>query len=437
MIIKNYILDTSVYLTDYNSIYSFGKSNIYIPFKVLEEIDKHKKRQDSVGHNARSIIRVFDELREKGSLYEGISLGEDKGKIYVRLLTNEDFDSFSFVDKEDPDNQIIATAISISKLHSENETVVVSRDINMRVKCDAIGLQSEDFITNQLVDSADNIYSGCVDYYLPSEMINSFYEGEPIFADPEEILLYPNQFVLLMSAEDPNKSALAQFVSYKDPLKKLVKHKNIWGITTRNKEQNFAMNLLMDQNLPLVSLVGKAGCGKTMCAIAAGLEQVMNDETYTRLIISRPVQPLGKDIGFLPGTMEEKMLPWLAPIQDNLENLMGNDKAALEMYMSQGIIEVEALTFIRGRSISNAYIIIDEAQNLTRHELKTIITRVGENTKIVLTGDVEQIDNVYVNETSNGLAYAVEKLKNNELTGHITLNKGERSKLATLASKEL
>ena len=174
-----------------------------------------------------------------------------------------------------------------------------------------------------------------------------------------------------------------------------------------------------------------------MCAIAAGLEQVMNDETYTRLIISRPVQPLGKDIGFLPGTMEEKMLPWLAPIQDNLENLMGNDKAALEMYMSQGVIEVEALTFIRGRSISNAYIIIDEAQNLTRHELKTIITRVGENTKIVLTGDVEQIDNVYVNETSNGLAYAVEKLKNNELTGHITLSKGERSKLATLASKEL
>ena len=432
---KTYVLDTNVYLTDAESIMSFSNNDILVPLKVLDEIDKHKKRQDIVGVQARHTIRTLDNLRTKGNLHKGVRL--DKGKGIIKIKSYNPLCLPDDLDLEDSDNQIIATALSEMDQSPSRKVIMVSRDINMRVKFDAIGLQSEDFITNQLVDSSYNIYSGFTEYPLPSEVIDLYYEGKDVFADPEEIILHPNQFVLLTSVEDPNKSALTQFLSYKDTLKKIVKHKNIWGITTRNKEQNFAMNLLMDRELPLVSLVGKAGCGKTMCAIAAGLEQVMNDETYTRLIISRPVQPLGKDIGFLPGTMEEKMLPWLAPIQDNLENLMGNDKAALEMYMSQGVIEVEALTFIRGRSISNAYIIIDEAQNLTRHELKTIITRVGENTKIVLTGDVEQIDNVYVNETSNGLAYAVEKLKNNELTGHITLSKGERSKLATLASKEL
>ena len=237
------------------------------------------------------------------------------------------------------------------------------------------------------------------------------------------------------------KSALACFKGPHEPLKNII-HKSIpdWKIESRNKEQAFAIDMLMNPEIKIVSLVGRAGSGKTLMAIAAGLQQTIGlrseQNHYSRLIVSRPVQPLGKDIGFLPGTMEEKMLPWLMPIQDNLKFLMG-DRTSLEMYMDKGKIELEALTYIRGRSIANAFIIIDEAQNLTKHEVKTIITRIGEGTKIVLTGDVEQIDNVYVNETSNGLTNAVEKFKNSELAGHVTFTKGERSKIATLASKIL
>ena len=228
------------------------------------------------------------------------------------------------------------------------------------------------------------------------------------------------------------------------PLQPLINFsRGVWGIKSRNKEQSFALELLMDPYVQIVTLVGKAGSGKTLCAIAAGLQQTVDDlmskgePPYSRLIVSRPVQPLGKDLGFLPGTMEEKMKPWLAPIQDNLQFLMGNDKTTLEMYLDRGIIEIEALTYIRGRSIAKALIIIDEAQNLTIHELKTIITRVGEGSKIILTGDVEQIDNAYVDETTNGLTHAVEKFKKFELAGHVTLSKGERSKVATYAAKYL
>ena len=218
----------------------------------------------------------------------------------------------------------------------------------------------------------------------------------------------------------------------------MYKMENVWGIDARNKEQSFALELLMDPDVEVVSLIGQAGSGKTLLAVAAGLEQVLGDDNeYKKLIVSRPIQPLGKDIGFLPGTLEEKMDPWLMPIKDNLEFLLGNDRDTVKMYFEKGIIEIEAITYIRGRSITNAFIIIDEAQNLTRHELKTILTRVGEGTKIILTGDIEQIDNIYIDETSNGLTYAVEKFKEYDISGHITLQKGERSKVATLAAKIL
>ncbi len=244
---------------------------------------------------------------------------------------------------------------------------------------------------------------------------------------------------MLVSNSNDKKTALAKFVDYNKPLLKVGDYgkRGIWGVRPRNKEQSFALDLLMDTEVPIVTLIGKAGCGKTLLAIAAGLEQVIENKTYRRLVVSRPVQPLGKDIGFLPGTLEEKMAPWLAPIEDNLKFLMNNDRTTLEMHVEQGLIEIEALTYIRGRSIANAYIVIDEAQNLTSHELKTIITRVGENTKIVLTGDIEQIDNVYIDETSNGLTYAVEKFKEHDIAGHVNLQRGERSKVATLASKIL
>jgi PhoH-like ATPase len=245
----------------------------------------------------------------------------------------------------------------------------------------------------------------------------------------------------MVSNANDKKSALAKFKDHHTPLQKIVNKKiPDWNIEARNKEQAFAIDMLMNPNIKIVSLIGRAGSGKTLLAIAAGLQQTIglrSDENhYSRLIVSRPIQPLGKDIGFLPGTMEEKMLPWLMPIQDNLKFLMG-DRANMEMYIEKGKIEIEALTYIRGRSIANAFIVIDEAQNLTKHEIKTIITRIGEGTKIVLTGDIEQIDNVYVNETSNGLAHAVESFKQFPISGHVTFTKGERSELATLASKVL
>ena len=268
-------------------------------------------------------------------------------------------------------------------------------------------------------------------------IIDQFYSNEEIRLDEDEIRINPNQFVMLISSANDKKSALARFVNYNSPLKRVKDYKNIWGLTPRNKEQSFALDLLLDPSIPIVTIIGKAGCGKTLLAMAAGLEQVLEKRQYSRLVVSRPVQPLGKDIGFLPGTLEEKMRPWLMPIQDNLDFLMNGKKNNMDVFFEDGTIQIEALTYIRGRSISNSYIIIDEAQNLSVHELKTIVTRVGEGTKIILTGDIEQIDDTYLDATTNGLSYAIEKFKKHDLAGHITLIKGERSKIATLAAKIL
>ena len=441
---KNYVLDTSVYLTDADAIYKFDNHDIFIPLKVLEEIDKHKKRQDMVGVNARRIIRTLDELRQKGSLEKGIRI--DKGKGILKVLSYEALKDSVFpadLDLRIPDHVIIATATACRKQSNGRKTIVISRDINMRVICDSIGLAAEDYVTEKAVPTFEELYAGFVEYLVDDAAIDRFYNDEEVRLDDEteEVLWYPNQYVMMVSNANPKKSALARFEAPHLPLKKVI-HSKIpdWKINARNKEQSFAIDLLMDPKVKIVTLVGRAGSGKTLCAIAAGLQQtigVQNEKNlYSRLIVSRPVQPLGKDIGFLPGTMEEKMLPWLMPIQDNLKFLMG-DRTSLEMYIDKGKIEIEALTYIRGRSIANAFIVIDEAQNLTMHEVKTIITRIGEGTKIVLTGDVEQIDNIYVNETSNGLAHAVEKFKEYPIAGHVTFKKGERSEVATLASKVL
>ena len=439
---KNYVLDTSVYLTDADSLYNFGNNDIFIPLKVLEEIDKHKKRQDSVGINARKTIRSLDEMRAKGNLQKGVRL--EKGKGIVKVISYEVLKDVIFppdLDMSIPDHMIIATAMAIRE-ESTRKTVVVSRDINMRVICDSIGLLAEDYTTEKVVTCSDELYSGLAIHLVDDQVIDRFYDGDDIYIEEEDAKQewHPNQYILMVSNANEKKTCLARFYNHFQPLKKII-HSTIpdWKISSRNKEQAFAIDLLMDPDVKVVSLVGRAGSGKTLCAIAAGLQQTigLRENHYDRMIVSRPVQPLGKDIGFLPGTMEEKMLPWLMPIQDNLQFLVGGDKKTLQMYMEKGKIEIEALTYIRGRSIANAFIIIDEAQNLTAHEIKTIMTRVGEGTKIVLTGDIEQIDNVYVNETSNGLAHAVEKFKFYPLAGHVTFTKGERSEVATLASKVL
>jgi len=437
---KNILLDTSVCLTDSESIYKFENNDIFLPLKVLEEIDKHKKRQDSVGINARKIIRSLDELRTKGNLQKGVRLG--KGKGVLKVVSYEVAHEANFpsdLNINIPDHIIIASGMAIAKSNPKRKTIVVSNDINMRVICDSLGLKAQDYKSEEVVTNTEELYDGFSQIVVDDETIDQFYLDKNIFLDEfdlEDEKLSPNQYLLLSSVANPKKTCLARFEDSQSPLKKII-HTSIpdWNIKPRNKEQSFAIDMLLDPSIRLVSLIGRAGSGKTLCAIAAGLQQTISgDNLYSRLIVSRPIQPMGKDIGFLPGTLQEKMLPWLMPIQDNLKFLMG-DKTSLEMYVDKGKIEIEALTYIRGRSISDAFIIIDEAQNLTRHEIKTIITRIGENTKIVLTGDIEQIDNIYVNETSNGLAHAVESFKDYKIAGHITFRKGERSELATLASK--
>jgi PhoH-like ATPase len=366
---------------------------------------------------------------------DGVPLGRGKGKVFAAHFD----DAFMppGMNEDDSDNKIIAVALRLKD--KGHEIAVVSRDLNMRVKCDAHGIECEDYQPQKVISSVENLFTGTQELEVDFSLIDRFYSGEPFLLEEQKVKLFPNQFLLLKN-EATNKSAICRFEGYNNPLKKVNKFKNIWGLSARNKEQQYAMDLLFDKDIHVISLTGPAGTGKTLLATACALEQVMNTTSakggYDKLIITRPVQPMGRDIGFLPGTLEEKMLPWIAPIRDNLEHLFG-DRTALDMQVEQGTIEIEAMTYIRGRSIANAFMIVDEAQNLTAHELKTIITRVGHGTKLVLTGDIQQIDNSYVDSVSNGLTHAVEKFKEHDIAGHITITKGERSDLATLASEIL
>jgi PhoH-like ATPase len=342
------------------------------------------------------------------------------------------------MDNEDSDNKIIAVAL---RLGIEGKNVaVISRDLNMRVKCDSFGIECYDYHPQQAVESIESLFDGSCEITISDLEIENFYNGREVILPPQKVKMFPNQYVVLKSDKDEKKTALCRFLKDGLPLQKVYTYRDIWGLSANNKEQKYAMDLLFDKDIQIVSLTGQAGTGKTLIAAACGLEQVLHSAKsqggYDKLIITRPVQPMGRDIGFLPGTLEEKMMPWIAPLRDNLEYLFG-DKTALEMHIEQGVIEIEAMTYIRGRSISNAFMIVDEAQNLTAHELKTIITRVGHGTKLVLTGDIQQIDNSYVDSVSNGLTHAVEKFKQYDVAGHVTLYKGERSKLATLAAEIL
>jgi len=436
---KIYVLDTSVCLTNANCLYAFKTSDIIIPIKVLEEIDGHKKRQDVVGANARQTIRILDALRQKGSLAEGVRIEKGKGmlkvinSVFSDLLPPE-------MDKNMADNKIISCALKLSHTEQDKKIILVSRDINMRVIANSLGITAEDFEGEHVLDDGSKLYTGTQDILIDDEVIDRFYQGEEIYLEKAQTKnLFANQFVKLISNSNEKKTALSRFSHEQAPLAQVKNARPMWGVTPRNTEQRYALDLLLDPSVPVVSLVGRAGSGKSLLALVGGLEQVLGKENrrYTRLIVSKPVHSVGKDIGFLPGTLEEKMLPWLKPIQDNLQFLLGNDKGMMQDYMDKGIIEVEAISYIRGRSIANSYMIIEECQNLTQHEIKTIITRVGENTKIVLTGDVEQIDNAYIDETSNGLSSVVEKFKPSLLAGHVLMQKGERSLVATLASEVL
>jgi len=426
---KAFILDTNVYLTNYKSILQFGRNDIIIPLKVLDEIDKHKKRQDLVGHHCRMTIRFLDKLRSKGNLCTGVRLAPYKGKLFVR-----GFDPFILpddLDLEDSDNQILATTLTVIKNEDYSNVIMVSRDINVRVKCDSLNIKCQDYLEEKVIEDITSVYRGIAEDDVDDCLIDSIYDGKLDEIDiPNKTR--PNEFKFLRSSINPKKGVFIR--SDRHGTLKRVTNKQVWSLKPRNKEQMLAIDLLTDSEIPLVSLVGKAGTGKTLLALAAGLEQVINQKKYNRIIVTKPVQPVGKDIGFLPGTLQEKMAPWISPIKDNLNYLFKNDKMTMNMYFDEGIIEVEAMTFIRGRSIADSFIIIDEVQNMTQHEIKTVLTRVGENTKIVLTGDIQQIDNVYINSTTNGLTYVVEKFKNQPVSGHIMLVNGERSEVATISA---
>lgn len=439
---KTFVLDTNVLLYDSECIFSFTDNNIVIPLIVLEELDQKKNRQDEIGRNARKSSRYLDELREQGSLQEGVNLRS--GGILKILPKDQikNFDNviFSDLDPEKPDSIIIATAKSLQD-SNEDPVILVTKDINVRVICDAIGVKCEDYKKHRVVSNAETLYSGVQRIDIEQNVVDEFYSTKSLSIPDQfnDYNLYPNQFLVLKDKTSGQQSIISRFKGWNQNLTPLIEAKPTWGLTPRNKEQKFALDILFDDSIKLVTLVGKAGTGKTLLAISSALQQTLEptNKKYKKVVISRPVQPVGKDIGFLPGTLEEKMDPWIAPIKDNLKFLFNNDSFTMDMYIERGEIEIEAITFIRGRSIANAIIIIDEAQNLTTHELKTIITRVGEDTKIILTGDIDQIDNTYVDSVSNGLTYAIEKFKDHSIAAHITLLKGERSELATLGAKIL
>ena len=436
---KIYVLDTSVLLHDPNTLFSFENNEIVLPIIVLDEVDKFKKGSEEVNRNARLVIKSIDRLREEGNIEKGVPLGSD-GILKIAVKAN----SHNLLPKgfqENNDNFIIATALEIKNTNLDKKVVLVSKDINMRVKAQALGLKSEDYRADKI--NIDELYTGQEICEISDEELSTLYqEGEIDLI--ENIFYYPNQFVYLKSPG--GGKALGRYYEKKNKIGILkdLKHE-VSGIRPLNKEQRFALNLLLDDNISLVTMVGKAGTGKTLLALAAGLQKVTNEKVYRKMSVYRPLIPMGRDIGYLPGKQEEKLTPWMNPIFDNLEFLLtqssigkkGKSEAKLKSLFDNGIVEISALTFIRGRSLPYQYLIIDEAQNLTPHEAKTIITRAGKGTKIVLTGDAYQIDHPYLDSTSNGLTFIIEKFKEHSIAGHITLTRGERSHLAELASNIL
>jgi PhoH-like ATPase len=436
---KHFVLDTNVLIHDPRAIFQFADNEVVIPIFVLEEVDQFKKEASERGRNAREVARLLDGLREKGGrLSDGIALAETGGRLRVASAARSV--PTTLRESQIADHLILMVALDVRDLGKDEPTIFVTKDVNLRIRADALGLTSMDYEAEQI--DIDELYSGMTELPVPGADVDAFYaQGTLPLAENG---LKSNQYVLLRDRDNPSHSAIGRFDGTAKklvPLRKL--RDGVWGIRPRNKEQHCALDLLLCDDIKLVTLIGKAGTGKTMLALAAGLQKVVEEQLYSKMLVSRPIFPLGRDVGYLPGDIEEKLNPWMQPIYDNVEYLMGLSKQergkgrSYQELIDLGYIEIEPLTYIRGRSIPNQFIIVDEAQNLTPHEVKTIITRVGEQTKVVLTGDPYQIDNPYVDATSNGLTTVVEKFKGEPVAGHVTLSKGERSALAELASNVL
>lgn len=441
---KTYVLDSNVLLHDPKALFQFEEHEVCIPIVVIEEIDRFKKELNDLGRNARHFSRQLDELRTSGAedLAGGVQLTDSGGTLRIDLCENTTIDWVWADPRSRGDNLILSVARRLNEEASEQGVVIlVTKDTNMRIKANALGVRAEDYEHGKV--SIDDAYDGQDEMTVDPSVLDALYRDGSATLDTAERTT--NECLVLRNAERPNQTALARVAEDEDTVRMVRRVKEgVWGIFPRNKEQCFALDLLLDDDLKLVTLVGKAGTGKTLMAIAAGLQKSADERRYHRLLVSRPIFPLGRDIGYLPGDVEEKLNPWMKPVYDNVEFILDSRNAArvgksrgYQELMEQGLLEIEPLTYIRGRSIPHQYLIIDEAQNLTPHEIKTIITRAGEGTKVVLTGDPYQIDNPYVDATSNGLVYVVEKFRNSSIAGHITLSRGERSELAELAANVL
>lgn len=438
---KIYVLDTNVLLQDPNSVLAFEDNEVVIPATVLEEIDSKKRLADEIGRNARYVSRLLDGFRSKGRLQEGVAL-DNGGSIKVEL-NHKSFSKLQDVFGEmTNDNRILAVALNYHLEQQDEEhprpVILVSKDTLVRIKADVLGIPAEDYLNDRIVSYSD-MYTGCTNLSVHPSVIDEFYSYRSLSVKSLNLgyPLNPHEFVILKDEMGTSKSALLKVNEEGKRLEPLfMSNDPIWGIAARNAQQRMALELLLNDDIPLVTLTGKAGTGKTLLALAAGLMKVEDEHRYKKLLIARPVVPMGKDIGYLPGEKEEKLRPWMQPIYDNLEFLFNTKKPGDidKILAGIGSLQVEALTYIRGRSIPGQFIIIDEAQNLSKHEVKTIVSRVGEGSKIVLMGDPEQIDHPYLDASSNGLTYVVERFKEEGLSGHIMLERGERSKLAQLAA---
>lgn len=487
--VKHFVLDTNVLLHNPNALFVFKEHHVVIPFTVIEELDKLKRQNDDIGRNARECIRHLDRLRSQGRLTEGVKWGQfspvagqassatgngngkpksgdtaaltmpSTGDVRIDI---EMIQRPAIISEDSPDNRIIAVAWALHE--AGKRAVFVSKDLNARIKSDALGIRTEDF-ENQKVD-ADRLYNGFLHVTVEGGLIDELYSermlaverlasigaltAETAEGEVYQRELIANQFVVMKDADDEGHTGLARRLADTDHLIPVnAPRKPTYGIMPRNVQQTMAMDLLLDDEIRLLTLLGSAGTGKTLLAVAAGMTKTFNEERYEKLLVARPIMPLGRDIGYLPGDKDEKLTAWMQPIFDNLTYLMStrggpmqqgdsqSSEQRIRKLMADGKLVLEPLTYIRGRSIPHQFMIVDEAQNLTPHEIKTIVSRVGEGTKVVLTGDIQQIDNPYLDQSSNGLSYLIEKMKGLPLVGHVSLTKSERSELASLAASLL
>ena len=432
---KKVILDTSVILHESGAVRRFKNHDVYIPFCVIEEMDRFKRDIGEKGRNAREFSRFMDFLRiQQGSLTNGVKI--EGGS---RLFVNMDFNLKTLppqMNEKLSDNRILSLSLFLKNKFQNSSVELITKDINLRIKADILNIASKDYKPEKDLQF-NELYTGTARINISDKELESF-RANKYLKYQAGAELYPNQYVIMKSENDKQ---LGRFDPKEKKIVQLIQpEKPIWGIIPRNIEQSMAIDALINDQISLVSLLGKAGTGKTLLAMAAGLHKTLEENKYQRLLVSRPVFPMGKDIGYLPGDISQKLDPWMRPIYDSMEFLMGLGKKPPQLtreMMSQGIVQIEPLAYIRGRSLPGQFLIVDEAQNLTPHEVKTIITRAGAGAKVILTGDCSQIDNPYVDSSSSGFTFAIEKLKNTKLCAHVTLHQGERSALAELAANIL